>query len=58
MELYVQIDGSYWFFGKGDVLIVDLEEFRVDFTMNEYAYNIRGASSKVVIQLPFCLCIA
>ena len=50
-----QMDGSYWFSGKGDVFIVDPEEskdwvkLRVDSTMNGYAYNIRGASPKVAI---------
>ena len=58
-----QIDGSYWFSGKGDIFIVDPEEskdwvkLRVDSTMNGYAYNIHGASPKVAIVFLLVYCI-
>ena len=56
-------DGDYWFSGKGDMFIVDPEEskdwvkFRVDSTMEGYAYNIRGASPKVAITFLLVYCI-
>ena len=58
-----QMDGAYWFSGKGDVFIVDPEEskdwvkLRVDSTINGYAYNIRGASPKVAISFLLAYCI-
>ena len=56
-------DGDYWFSGKGDVFIVDPEEskdwvkFRVDSTIDGYAYNVRGASPKVAIAFLLAYCI-
>ena len=58
-----QMDGAYWFSGKGDAFIVDPEEskdwvkLRVDSTISGYAYNIRGASSKVAISFLLAYCI-
>ena len=56
-------DGDYWFSGKGDMFIVDPEEskdwvkFRVDSTIEGYAYNIRGTSPKVAIAFLLAYCI-
>ena len=56
-------DGDYWFSGKGDVFTVDPEEskdwveFRVDSTIDGYAYNIRGAPPKVAIVFLLAYCI-
>ena len=56
-------DGDYWFSGKGDVFIVDPEEskdwvkFRVDSSINGYAYNVRGAPPKVAIAFLLAYCI-
>lgn len=58
-----ELDGDYWFSGKGDIFIVDPEEskdwvkLRVDSTINGYAYNIRGASPKVAISFLVVYCI-
>ena len=60
---YKKIDGDYWFSGKGDMFTVDPEEsknwvkLRVDSTINGYAYNIRGVSSKVAISFLLAYCI-
>ena len=56
-------DGDYWFSGKGNVFIVDPEEskdwvkFRVDSTVDGYAYNVRGAPPKVAIAFLLAYCI-
>lgn len=56
-------DGDSWFSGKGDMFIVDPEEskdwikFRVDSTIEGYAYNIRGVSPKVAIAFLLAYCI-
>ena len=58
-----QWDGDYWFSGKGDMFIVDPEEskdwvkFRVDSTINGYAYNIRGTPPKVAITFLLVYCV-
>lgn len=58
-----QMDGAYWFSGKGDAFIVDPEESKdwvklhVDSTISGYAYNIRGASPKVAISFLLAYCI-
>ena len=58
-----EIDGKYWFSGKGDMFIVDPEEsrdwvkLRVDSTIDGYAYNIHGASPKVAISFLLVYCI-
>ena len=58
-----ELDGKYWFSGKGDVFIVDPEEskdwvkLRVDSTINGYAYNIRGAPPKVAISFLLAYCV-
>ena len=58
-----EMDGDYWFSGKGDMFIVDPEEskdwvrLRVDSTIDGYAYNIRGASPKVAISFLLTYCI-
>ncbi len=58
-----EIDGNYWFSGKGDMFAVDPEEskdwvkLRVDSTINGYAYNIRGAAPKVAISFLLVYCI-
>ena len=58
-----ELDGNYWFSGKGNVFTVDPEEskdwvkLRVDSTINGYAYNIRGASPKVAISFLLVYCI-
>ncbi len=57
-----EIDGNYWFSGKGDMFAVDPEEskdwvkLRVDSTINGYAYNIRGAAPKVAISFLLVYC--
>ena len=56
-------DGDFWFSGKGDMFIVDPDEskdwvkFRVDSTVDGYAYNIRGTSPKVAIAFLLAYCI-
>ena len=58
-----EMDGDYWFSGKGDMFIVDPEEskdwvkFRVESTIEGYAYNIRGAAPKVAISFLLAYCI-
>ena len=58
-----EVDGNYWFSGKGDMFIVDPEEskdwvkLRVDSTVEGYAYNIRDASPKVAISFLLAYCI-
>ena len=58
-----EIDGNYWFSGKGDVFVVDPEEskdwvkLRVDSTINGFAYSIRGAAPKVAISFLLVYCI-
>lgn len=58
-----QIDGNYWFSGKGNVFTVDPEEsrdwvkLRVESTISGYAYNIRGAAPKVAISFLLAYCI-
>ena len=60
---YRKIDGDYWFSGKGDMFTVDPEEsmnwvkLRMDSTINGYAYNIRGVSSKVAISFLLAYCV-
>lgn len=55
-------DGEYWFSGKGNIFIVDPEEskdwvkFRVDSTIDGYAYNIRGAAPKIAISFLLMYC--
>lgn len=59
----IEIDGDYWFSGKGDMFAVDPEEsknwvkLRVDSTIDGYAYNIRGAAPKVAISFLLAYCI-
>ena len=59
----IQLDGNYWFAGKGDMFIVDPEEskdwvkLRVDSTIAGYAYNIRGTSPKVAITFLLIYCV-
>ena len=59
----IQMDGSYWFAGKGEMFTVDPEEskdwvkLRVDTTIEGYAYNIRGASPKIAIAFLLTYCI-
>ena len=56
-------DGDYWFAGKGDVFNVDPEEskdwvkFRVDSTVDGYAYNVRGTPPKVAIAFLLAYCL-
>lgn len=58
-----ELDGDYWFSGKGDMFIVDPEEskdwvkLRVDSTIDGYAYNIRGATPRVAISFLLAYCI-
>ena len=59
----IQLDGDYWFAGKGDMFIVDPKEskdwvkLRVDSTIEGYAYNIRGTSPKVAITFLLIYCV-
>ena len=59
----IQMDGGYWFAGKGDMFLVDPEEskdwvkLRVDSTIAGYAYNIRGTSPKVAISFLIIYCV-
>ena len=59
----IGIDGAYWFSGKGNVMTVDPVESKdwvklhVDSTIEGYAYNIRGASSKVAICFLLLYCM-
>ena len=59
----IQMDGDYWFAGKGDMFIVDPEEskdwvkLRVDSTIEGYAYNIRGTSPKIAVSFLLVYCV-
>ena len=58
-----KIDANYWFSGKGDMFIVDPEKskdwvkFHVETSIEGYAYNVRGAPSKVAISFLLAYCI-
>ena len=59
----IQMDGNYWFAGKGDMFIVDPEEsknwvkLRVVSTIAGYAYDIRGTSPKVAVTFLLIYCV-
>ena len=57
------LDGNYWFSGKGDAFIVDPVEskdwikLRVQSNFEGFAYNTRGATTKVAIGFLLAYCV-